>query len=157
MMDIARRAALALAAGALLAGCESTHSTSTGDMNANDLDFVTNAFNIIAFDREECTLAQSQARSPEVRALAAQFLKEANDFDARLSPIATSAGVKPPTVLRNDLRIRAGHLRLNQGYDFDRAFVEDQIVSHQDAINLQEMMNSEFVKCRTSRPADPAF
>ena len=140
MATITRRAAVVLATGTLLAGCDTTHSKSSGDLNQSDLEFVTNAFNIIEFDREECTLAATQAKVPEVRTLAAQFLQQANEFDARLRPIAASAGVKPPTVLRTDLRIRAGHLRLNQGLDFDRTFVEDQIVSHQDALNLQEMV-----------------
>ncbi len=142
MATLTRRAALAtlaLASGGL-AGCQTTARsiTASGDMNSDDLDFVTNAFNIIEFDRQECTLAQTQARTPEVRAIAVQFLQQANEFDARLRPIAASAGIKPPTVLRTDLRVRAGRLRLGQGLDFDRAFIEDQIVSHQDTLNLQE-------------------
>lgn len=140
MTKIARRAALTLAATALLAGCGSSHSTSKTNMSEADLDFVTNAFNIIEFDRQECSLAESQAKTADVRMLAAQLLEQANAFDARLQPIAATAGIRPPTVLRTDLRIRAAHLRLNQGLNFDRAFVEDQIVSHQDAINLQEAM-----------------
>jgi len=146
MATFTRRAALtaaALATGAALAGCQTARPTSSsGDMNPDDLDFVTNAFNIIEFDRQECTIAQTQARTPEIRALAAQLLQQANDFDARLRPIAASAGIKPPTVLRTDLRVRAGRLRLGQGLDFDRAFIDDQIVSHQDALNLQEAMTS---------------
>ena len=143
MATMTRRTALAaalLTAGAALAGCQSTKATSTTDMSPNDLSFVTDAFNIIEFDRQECTLAQTQAKNPEVRALAAQLLQQANEFDTRLRPLAASAGVKPPTVLRTDLRVRSARLRLQQGPDFDRSFVEDQIVSHQDTLNLQEMM-----------------
>ncbi len=146
MTQMTRRAALMLAplaAGAALAGCQATKATATssaGDMSPSDLDFVTNAFNIIEFDRQECTLAQTQARTPDIRALATKLLNEANDFDAALLPIAAEAGIKPPTVLRTDLRIRAGRLRLGQGLDFDRAFLDDQISSHQDTLNLQEMM-----------------
>lgn len=140
MATMARRAAVTMAAVAFLTGCETTHSTSTSDMSASDLDFVANAVNIIEFDRQECSLAETQARRAEVKSLAAEFLREANEFDARLRPIAASAGVKPPNVLRTDLRVRVARLRLNQGLNFDREFVEDQIVSHQDAINLREMM-----------------
>ncbi len=144
MATFTRRTALTttlLAASAALAGCQTAHSTSpSGDMSPDDLDFVTNAFNIIEFDRQECTIAQTQARTPEVRAIAVQLLQQANDFDARLRPIAASAGIKPPTVLRTDLRVRAARLRLGQGLDFDRVFIDDQIVSHQDALNLQGMV-----------------
>lgn len=140
MATITRRAGIILAATTVLTGCETTRATSTGDMSPADLEFVTGAFNIIEFDRQECTLAQTQATMPEVRDLAAHLLQEANDFDAQLRPIAASAGVTPPTALSIDLRVRVGHLRLNQGLDFDRTFVEDQIASHQDALNEQEAM-----------------
>jgi predicted outer membrane protein len=148
METITRRAAMGavlLAGGAALAGCQTSKSTasSTGDMSSDDLEFVTNAFNIIEFDRQECTIASTQAQLPQVKALAADFLKEANDFDAQLRPIAAAAGIKPPTILRTDLRVRAARLRLGQGLDFDRSFIDDQIVSHQDALNMQQsMMNT---------------
>jgi predicted outer membrane protein len=138
MATITRRAGIILATTAILTGCGTTSATSTGDMSPGDLEFVTGAFNIIEFDREECTLAQTQAKLPEVKTLAAQLLQEANDFDARLRPIVAAAGITPPNVLRPDLRIRVAHLRLNQGLDFDSTFVEDQIASHQDALNMQE-------------------
>ena len=145
MTTMTRRAALLMSplAAAALAGCQTTQASSTssaGDMSPTDLDFVTNAFNIIEFDRQECTLAQTQARSPEVRAIAAKLLSDANTFDMQLRPIAADAGIKPPTILRTDLRVRAARLRLSQGTDFDRSFVEDQIVSHQDSLNMQDMM-----------------
>ena len=154
MATMTRRAALlaaALTAGAALAGCQTATTTTApsatagdtmavGAMSPNDTEFVTNAFNIIEFDRQECNIVQSQSKNPEIRALAAEFLKQANDFDMRLRPLAASAGLKPPTVLRTDLRVRSGRLRLSQGRGLDRAFIDDQIVSHQDALNLQEDM-----------------
>ena len=138
-----RRAALLLPLGAsiALAGCQTTQASATssgGDMSVADLEFVTNAFDIINFDREECGLAQTQAKSPEVKAIAGTLLAQANQFDAELRPVAQEAGVKPPTVLPTRLRIRAGRLRLGQGLDFDRAFLADQIASHQDSLTLQE-------------------
>lgn len=138
MATITRRAALMLATGGILAGCETTRSTSSSDMSASDLEFVATAFNIIEFDRQECALAQTEARTPEVRALAAQLLQDALNFNARLLPIASSAGITPPTAMRTDLRVRVTRLRLNQGLDFDKSFIEDQIVSHQDALYMQE-------------------
>lgn len=146
MATITRRAAMTaalLTTGAALAGCQTTKSTSTGDMSSDDLEFVTNAFNIIEFDKQECTIAQAQAQTPQVRMIASDFLAQAIDFDAQLRPIAASAGITPPTVLRTDLKVRAARLRLGQGIEFDKTFIDDQIVSHQDAINMQEaMMNT---------------
>ena len=132
---------LTVAGSAALAGCQTSQATSassSGSMSRADLDFITSASDIIRFDRDECTVAQTQARSPRVRELATKLLAEANEFDARLQPIAAAAGIKPPNVLPSTLRIRAARLRLGQGVDFDRSFLADQIVSHQDALNLQE-------------------
>ncbi len=153
MTTMTRRLTLLLPLGAAigLAACQTTQSSassSSGDMSSSDLEFVTNAFDIIAFDRAECTLAQTQARSPEVRSLAAKLLADANQFDAQLRPIAMQAGITPPTVLPATLRNRAGRLRLGQGAQFDRAFLADQIVSHQDALNLEDAV-------RTSQSSNP--
>ncbi len=141
MEHLTRRLAILIATGAALAGCDTTSSHSPTDMSSADLDFVTAAFNIIEFDRQECTLAATQAKSPAVRALAAQFLQQANAFDMRLRSITEAANVQPPTVLRTDLRVRVAHLRLNQGLDFDRSFIEDQIASHTDALDMQDRMS----------------
>lgn len=140
MPHLTRRLAILTATGAVLAGCDTSRSHSPTDMSSADLDFVTAAFDIIEFDRQECTLAATQAKSPAVRALAAQFLQEANAFDARLRAITAADDVQPPTVLRTDLRIRVAHLRLNQGLDFDRNFISDQIASHTDALSMQDRM-----------------
>ena len=136
-----RRTIMLLSLLSLLPGCQTTTATpasSSGDMSAADIDFVTNATNIIRFDRDECGLAVTQAKSPEVRALAAKLLDDANRFDDDLRPITAQAGIKPATVLPSTLRIRAARLRLGQGAQFDQAFLADQIASHQDALNLTE-------------------
>jgi predicted outer membrane protein len=145
MTKLTRRAALiaVLPTVAFLSGCQTTASTvgQGGDMNDSDLDFVANASNIIGFDREECTTAQTQARSPEVRALAARLLADANAFDAKLQPLLQETGIRPPRSLRSDLRVRLLHMRLQSGLDFDRTFLEDQIATHEEIINRQRMMS----------------
>ncbi len=145
MATLPRRAALALVlpAALVLAGCatKATATNDRGDMNPSDLDFVASARNIIEFDREECTAAQTQARSPAVRALAAKLLADANAFDAKLQPILVEAGISGPTALRSDLRVRLTHMRLQSGLDFDRSFIDDQIATHQEIINRQQMMS----------------
>ena len=110
-----------------LAGC-GTRATSVpgGDVNQADLDFVTQAYNIIIFNREECSLAQTYAHSPEVKEIAAKLLKDTNAFAAKLEPIMKARGINPPTELRRDLRVRLYHLRLGYGLDFDRSFIDDQ-------------------------------
>lgn len=108
-----------------------------------DRDFVTSAYQIILFDRAEGKMAQTEAQDPEVRQLAGKLVGQADEFDAHLSPIAATLGIEPPTILDYDRRLRIGHMRLQRGLDFDATYLSDQITSHQDAVNSQEMMMSK--------------
>jgi predicted outer membrane protein len=129
MKQVTRRTALALAMPAALfalAGCGTTATSAAGgDINQADLEFVTQAWNIITFDREECSLAQTYAHSPEVKEIAAKLLNDANAFAAKLDPIMKARGINPPTQLRTDLRLRLYHIHVNYGLDFDRSFIAD--------------------------------
>ena len=130
----------------LLAACQGSVATSTGGAaNPAEIGFTTNAFQIIEFDRREGKLAQTQARDPRVKALAQQLTTEADDFAALLAPVAANQNIRPPTELRDDLRIRLGHMLLQQGLDFDRTYVADQIASHEEAVRMQESMSSTNV------------
>jgi predicted outer membrane protein len=109
-----------------LAGCGTTATSAPGsDVNQADLEFVTQAYNIITFDREECSLAQTYAQSPEVKEIAAKLLNDANAFAVKLDQFMKARDINPPTQLRTDLRIRLHHIRLNYGLDFDRSFLAD--------------------------------
>ncbi len=137
------------AAGLLLglAACQGPVAQSTtSNANPAEVNFVTNAYQIIEFDRREGALAQTQARNPRVKALAQQLTSEANDFAAQLAPVAADAGIKPPTVLRNDLRVRLAHMQLQQGLDFDRTYLSDQIASHEEEVMMQDSMSSANVR-----------
>jgi predicted outer membrane protein len=129
MKRVTRRTVLALAMPAALfalAGCRTAATFAPGgDMNEADLEFITQAYNIITFDREVCSLAQTYAQTPEVKEIAAKLLKDTNAFAAKLDPIMKARGIEPPTQLRTDLRVRLYHIRLNYGLDFDRSFIED--------------------------------
>ena len=125
----------------LLAACQGpTATTATSGVNPAEVKFTTNAYQIIQFDQQEGALARTQARNPRVKALAQQLTDEANDFEAKLAPVAANAGIKPPTELRDDLRVRLGHMRLQQGLDFDRTYLADQIASHEEELAMQDSM-----------------
>ena len=131
----------------LLAACQGpvAKPTAGGTASPAEVSFTTNAFQIIEFDRQEGKLAQAQAKNPRVKALAAQLTDEANQFAAKLGPVAADAGIKPPTELRNDLRVRLGHMQLQQGLDFDRTYIDDQIASHEEEVLMQGSMSTAGV------------
>ena len=144
MEQVTRRTVLALATpAALLAllGCQTiVASAPGGEMNPADLDFVTEAYNLIIFDREECSLAPTYAKSAAVEALAAHLLDDANAFAAKLDPILEAQGIKPPIKLRTDLRVRLLHIRLNRELGFDLSFIDDQIASHTEVLARRELL-----------------
>ena len=144
MEQVMRRSVFALAMPAALlalAGCGGTATSEPGgDMNAADLEFVTEGYNLVTFDREECSLAPTYAVTPAVKEIAAKLLNDANAFAAKADPIIKARGIKLPTELRADLRVRLYHIRLNRGLDFDRSFIDDQIASHQEALYRSEML-----------------
>lgn len=126
-----------------LAACESPTARSTGSANPAEVAFVTNAYQIIRFDQEEGALAKTEAKDPRVKALAERLVEEANQFEAQLAPVAASAGITPPNILRDDLRVRLGHMRLQHGLDFDRSYLDDQIASHEEALRQEDAMKTQ--------------
>ncbi len=136
----------AAAAFLLLAACTNQNAKPTSSdvsVNPTEVQFTSDAYQIIEFDRQEGALAKTQAQSPAVKAISDQLTSQANEFAARLAPIAAAASITPPRVLRTDLRVRLGHMRLQQGLDFDRTYVGDQIASHEELLRMQGGMTDE--------------
>lgn len=126
----------------LLAACQNQNAkSSSGNANPADVKFTTDAYQIIEFDRQEGALAQTQAKNPEVKVLAQRLTNQANDFATRLAPTAMAASIRPPSILRDDLRVRLGQIRIQQGLDFDRTYLADQIASHEELLRMQGGMN----------------
>ena len=130
----------AAAAFFLLAACTNQNAKPTSSsvsVNPAEVQFTTEAYQIIEFDRQEGALAKTQAQSPAVKAISDQLTSQANEFAARLAPTAAAASIRPPSVLRNDLRVRLGHMQLQQGQAFDRTYIGDQIASHEELLQMQ--------------------
>ena len=125
------------------AASQSPRASSTTGANPADARFITDAYRIIEFDRQEGQLAQTQAKDPRVKALAAKLTGEANEYVARIAPLAAEAGIRPPGELRNDLQVRLGHMRLQNGLDFDRTYLDDQIASHEEVVLSEGAMTPQ--------------
>ncbi|HTR17712.1 MAG TPA: DUF4142 domain-containing protein [Acetobacteraceae bacterium] len=130
----------AFAAVLMLAGCESPVAQPGPDANPYDAEFITNAEQIIMFDRAEGELAETQAESVEIRNFALDLVRQANEVDAQIKPVAKQLGIRLPDVLRYDLRVRLGHMRYQHGLDFDRTYVDDQVASHVEWFRMAEAM-----------------
>jgi putative membrane protein len=124
----------------LLTGCETPVAQPVDGANPYDVEFITNVEQIIMFDRAEGELAQTQAQSAEIRDFALDLVRQANEIDARVKPVAQQLGIRLPDVLRYDLRVRLGHMRYQHGLDFDQTYVDDQVASHVEAVRMAEAM-----------------
>jgi len=153
-MKTGQLAALVFASGLTgfgMAGCapeSQTATTATAPAGSNvsqgDLAFITNAYNIVEFDRTIALQAQSSAHDPRVRALAADLVREAEAFRAKVKPVADAAGIRPPETLsfgqRSDLQERMVGLNRTGSRAYDRQFLEDEIATHQEALRRQQQM-----------------
>jgi predicted outer membrane protein len=141
----------AFASAVLLAGCESPVAVSAnGPANPADLAVVTQAQQVIMFNRALGKFAESDSERPEVRALAQDLVRQADALDAQLEPVTRQMNIRNPNVLRRDLRIRLGHVIYQHGLDFDETYLEDQVASHERA--LEELNKAVSA---TSAPLSP--
>lgn len=135
---------LTLAPFLVLAGCNATTATTSqgaGDSPSSktDVAFITSSTDIIQFDKEEGKLAAKDSRNPAVLAEANKINNSAEYFAKQIYPAAARAGIKPPADLPTGLRVRLDHMHRQQGIDFDKDYVNDQIYSHQT--NLYQLQD----------------
>jgi predicted outer membrane protein len=132
-------ASLAFAA-VLLAGCAQTTATAprASAASARDLAFMTDLYDVVAFDRQVIREEQASAGDPRVEALAADLLAQANAMDAKVAPIAARDGITPPNSLSfkriADRRARLDAIAATGHYDPDAEFLTDEITSHREAV-----------------------
>ena len=105
-------------------------------VNQADADVVTQSYRIVQLDNEEGQLAAAQSSSPQVRALAAEIIGKANQLYPQLEEQIQRTGITPPRELPGDLRAKLERIRGLHGRAFDRAYLADQIGTHQQAVRV---------------------
>ena len=132
-----------------LAACGRTEATAPPEkhVSAYDLDFVTNLYNVVEFDKEVIGQELARTGDPRVQALARDLLRQANEISAKVKPIAESEGIQPPEALsfqqRADLHTRIASIMATSTYNFDQEFLNDEIYSHEEALRRVQQMNQE--------------
>ena len=106
------------------------------NLSQADANFVTEGYRIVEMDNQEGQLAATQSGNPQVRALAADIVAKAN----RLYPLMEDAihknGITPPRELPRDLQARLDRTRSLKGVAFDRAYLADQVETHERALRV---------------------
>ncbi len=115
------------------------------NVGSGDVSFITHSYDVIRFDLDESQLALTRSKSSEVKELAAYLIETAGEYRGMIQPAAERAGISPPNELNADLEQRLERIRSLSGVAFDRAYVADQIVSHEDAFKHATSMIGETV------------
>lgn len=103
-------------------------------LNQADANFVTTSYQIVQMDNQEGKLAETQASDPRVRAIAQELTDKANMLYPHLEAVIKANDITPPKRLPGALQRRVDDLQPLNGPAFDRAFLTDQIESHQHAV-----------------------
>lgn len=102
--------------------------------------FVTRAMAANAFEIDSSRLAELNAGSDAVKAFARRMIADHGDAGSKLARIATHNSLAPPeetgSVGEDPLKAAMDRLAGLTGEAFDRAYVEAQLVAHDDAIRL---------------------
>ena len=137
--------AVALLAGAPAAFAQSDDTDAVGPMvTDNKVDtqtFVTTAPNANAFEIESSKLAQEKSASADVKAFAAEMIKDhtkaGEDFKAAMSQGQTTASIKPAgPALQPKEQQMLDELKAATGKDFDAKYIKMQTDAHKDAVAL---------------------
>ncbi len=113
----------------------------TGAAHAEDSsktkDFVSKAAIASQFEIETSKLAVERAVSPDVKSLAQQIIDDHTKAGAALRTALTSGVTTPaPAVIDEDHQKKLTELSEKTGTDFDKAYLDIQDDTHDDAIDL---------------------
>ncbi len=100
-------------------------------------DYVTMAAQSDAYERQAGMLALDASGNAQVQSFARMMVQDHATSSAQLSDAARAAGLTPPpTMLRPDQQRMLADLRRASGPDFDRTYMTQQVVAHQQALRI---------------------
>jgi len=104
------------------------------------MDFVTKASQSDEFERREGRIAQQKASNPMVRDFAGHMVMAHTQTTRGLKMAIRDAGMAPPPppMLTDDQKHMIHDLMHRNGGDFDRAYMDQQIHAHEQALQLMQ-------------------
>ncbi len=107
-------------------------------LSSADASFLDQAATINLAEIQEAQLAEHRAPRPTVRQFARQMITDHTRANQSLTALAQSKGVSVPTAPTQEQAAQLAELEHVRGRAFDRRYVEDQIMGHQQAIALYQ-------------------
>jgi putative membrane protein len=90
------------------------------------------------FEIESAKIAQERSKVQPVRDFARMMIEDHTATTAELGPLASAAGVMPPTALDEDHMKKLDELRTAKVEDFDDKYIDQQTAAHSDALGLMK-------------------
>lgn len=118
-----------------VAGCStSAQAPQNASVSNADLQALTAAYQLIRFDRAECTVVERQDPGPAVRAVATQICADAQHYQPMVEALAARYDVTLPNTLRYDLEAQYVALSYHPTPSLGVNYLNDQIASHEQAL-----------------------
>ena len=93
-----------------------------------------------AFEIAAANLAKTNADSAEVKKFAATMIEAHTGSTAKIKAAAAKAtpAIKPDPMLTSDQQSKLDDLAKLKGADFDKAYIDNQVSAHEDALSLMK-------------------
>lgn len=116
-------------------GCStSAQAPQSAAISGADLQALTAAYQLIAFDLQECTLVQRQNPGAAVQGVATQICADAQHYQPMLEELAARHDVTLPNTLNYDLEAQYVALTYHPTPNFAVNYLNDQLASHEQAL-----------------------
>jgi putative membrane protein len=115
-------------------------SVSAAAATATTPDFVDAAASTDMFEIQAARLAEKRSKNPDVKAFAAMMIHDHTQSTAALKAAikATGATLSLPTDLPADKKSKLDELTSAAPADFDKAYMQSQVLAHQDALTIMK-------------------
>lgn len=90
------------------------------------------------FEISSSMMAIQHSQNPQVRAFALMLISDHTNLSNTTLATAKSAGVMPPPPMLTPAQMGMITQLTNAGASFDRVYLQQQVLAHQNALNLQQ-------------------
>jgi len=143
--DSAAAAAASAAGSAMSSAGDANASAAQGSVSAaaataTTPDFVDAAASTDMFEIQAAKLAEKRSKNRDVKAFAAMMIHDHTQSTAALKAAikATGATLSLPTDLPADKKSKLDELTSAAPADFDKAYMQSQVMAHQDALTIMK-------------------
>lgn len=126
------------AAEATITTPETTETAAAATPDDGTKNFVEKAALSDMFEIEASKIALERSKVQPVKDFAQMMVDMHGATTAELGPLASAAGVAPPTALDNDHTAKLDELKNAKVEDFDDKYIDQQTEAHENALNLMK-------------------